>query len=286
MTMSQQRHLARVVTVPPLAPGFIGPGHLQALVVPPGEFSQSDPFILLADDHLDIGDRVAGESHPHAGFETVTLLLDGAISDHGEGGGVSAGEVQWMTAGRGIIHGEDVKTKGKVRLLQLWLVLPKEQRWTTPGVQVIHNDAVPVRREPGVEIRIYSGASGDLRSATRNYVPITMEIRMDPHRSVDHYLPMSYNGFLYVIRGSVRIGGDVLGTDQVGWLDHSEGEDTSLLRLEAGDRGARLVLYAGQPQGDRIVSHGPFIGDSKKDIVRLLNEYRSGHFPRLSTLAR
>jgi quercetin 2,3-dioxygenase len=79
---------------------------------------------MLADDHLDIGDRAAGEPHPHAGFETVTLLLDGAISDRGEGGDISAGEVQWMTAGRGIIHGEDVKTRGKVRLLQLWLVLP------------------------------------------------------------------------------------------------------------------------------------------------------------------
>jgi quercetin 2,3-dioxygenase len=285
--MSQQRHLGHIVTVPPLAPGFIGPGHLQALVVPPGEFSQSEGFILLADDHLDIGDRAAGESHPHAGFETVTLLLDGAISDRGEGGVISAGEVQWMTAGRGIIHGEDVKTKGKVRLLQLWLVLPKEQRWTTPGVQVIHNDAVPVRHEPGVEIRIYSGASGDLRSPTRNYVPITMmEIRMDPHRSVDQDLPMTYNGFLYVISGSVRVGGKALKADQVGWLDRPEGEDTSLLRVEAGDAGARLVLYAGQPQGDRIVSHGPFIGDSSEDIVRLFNEYRSGHFPQMSALAR
>ena len=70
--MSQQRHIARVVTVPPLAPGFIGSGHLQAQVVPPGEFALSNPFILLADDHLDIGDRTVGEPHPHAGFETVT----------------------------------------------------------------------------------------------------------------------------------------------------------------------------------------------------------------------
>jgi redox-sensitive bicupin YhaK (pirin superfamily) len=287
MIMSQQRHVARVVTVPPLAPGFVGPGHLQALVVAPGEFSQSDPFIMLADDHLDIGDGSVGEPHPHAGFETVTLLLDGAISDRSEGGVISAGEVQWMTAGRGIIHGEDVKTIGKVRLLQLWLVLPKQQRWTTPEVQVIHNGAVPVRREPGVEIRIYSGASGDLRSPTRNNVPVTMlEIRMDPHRSVDQNLPLSYNGFLFVISGSVRIGGDVLETGQAGWLDHSAGQGRSLLRVEAGERGARLVLYAGQPQGDRIVSHGPFIGDSNQDIVRLLKEYRSGKFPKLSTLAR
>ncbi|MCU1337013.1 MAG: pirin family protein [Bryobacterales bacterium] len=287
--MVQQRRIRRVVTVPPLAPGFIGPGHLHTPVVPAGEFALTDPFILLEDDHLDIGDRPAGEPHPHAGFETVTLLLDGAISDHDEGGVINAGEVQWMTAGSGIIHGEGVKTKGRVRLLQLWLVLPKAQRWTTPGVQVIHNDAVPVRHEHGVEIRIYSGASGQLRAATRNYVPVTMtEITMEPHSSVDQEIPASYNGFVYVISGPVRIGEDAvsLQTGQVGWLDHANGAAVAVLRLEAGDKGARLVLYAGQPQGDQIVSHGPFIGDSKADIVRLFNEYRSGRFPLMSTLAK
>jgi redox-sensitive bicupin YhaK (pirin superfamily) len=102
------------------------------------------------------------------------------------------GEVQWMTAGRGIIHGENVMTKGKVRLLQLWLTVPKDQRRTTPGFQTIQADAVPVRREAGVEVRIYSGASGSLRSTTRNHVPVTMtEIKMDPHTSIDQELPTS-----------------------------------------------------------------------------------------------
>lgn len=123
--MSQQRRIARVVTIPPLTPGFIGPGHLAAQVVSPEDFVLNDPFIMLADDHLDIGDRRVGEPHPHAGFETVTLVLDGAIYDRDEGGVIKAGEVQWMTAGRGIIHGENMTTKGKVRLLQLWLDLTK-----------------------------------------------------------------------------------------------------------------------------------------------------------------
>ena len=102
--MKPQRRIARVVTVPPLAPGFVGPGHLASQVVSPEDFLLNDPFIVLMDDHLDIGDRTVGEPHPHAGFETVTLLLDGAIYDRDEGGVIEAGEVQWMTAGRGIIH--------------------------------------------------------------------------------------------------------------------------------------------------------------------------------------
>jgi quercetin 2,3-dioxygenase len=285
----RRRGIARVVTVPPLAPGFVGPGHLAAQVVAPADFALNDPFILLADDHLDIGDRPVGGPHPHAGFETVTLILDGAIYDRDEGGMIKAGEVQWMTAGRGIIHGENVATKGRVRLLQLWLTLPKSQRWATPGFQDIHADAIPIRREPGVEIRIYSGASGGLRAATRNHVPVTIaEIAMNPRAHVEQEIPASYNGFAYVIRGAVRIGedGTLLKAGQVGWLDRPETEGTSVLPMVAGEEGARVVLYAGQPQGDPIVSHGPFIGDSREDIVRLYAEYRAGRFDRLSDLAR
>src|SRR5712691_1696134 len=155
--MSQQRGISRVVNVPPVAPGFVGPGHLAAPVVSLENFEMNDPFILLMDDHLDIGDRAVGGPHPHAGFETVTRLLQGSIYDRDEGGLIEAGEVQWMTAGRGIIHGENVGAKGKVRLLQLWLTLPKRHRWTTPGFQNIQADAIPIRREEGVEIRVYSG---------------------------------------------------------------------------------------------------------------------------------
>jgi redox-sensitive bicupin YhaK (pirin superfamily) len=287
--MSQQRRIARVVTVPAPTPGFVGPGHLASQVIADQDFTHTDPFIMLADDRLDIGEGQLGGPHPHAGFETVTLLLDGEIYDRDEGGVIKAGEVQWMTAGAGIIHGENMAARGKVRLLQLWLTLPKARRWMPPAFQDIHADAVPVRREPGVTVRIYSGASGSLRSSTRNQVPVTLaEFVLDAGASVDQDVPLSYNGFVYVLQGSVRIGADAtpLATDQTGWLDRPDGEGTSVLRVTAGDGGARVVLYAGQPQGDAIVSHGPFIGDSQEDIVRLYTEYRAGRFERMSALAR
>lgn len=287
--MTQQRRVARVVTVPPLAPGFVGPGHRAAQVVSPEDFARHDPFIMLADDHLDIGERPVGGPHPHAGFETVTLILDGAIYDRDEGGVIRAGEVQWMTAGSGIIHGENVHAQGKVRLLQLWLTLPRDQRWTAPAFQDVQTDAVPVRREPGVGARVYSGRSGPVRSATRNHVPVTIvEFAMDAGAAIEQDLPVDYNGFLFVVEGSARVGdaATVLATGQVGWLDRPQGEGTSVVRIVAGEAGARVVLYAGQPQGDAIVSHGPFIGDSRDDIIRLYTEYRAGQFERMSALAR
>jgi quercetin 2,3-dioxygenase len=285
--MSQERSISRVVNVPPAAPGFVGPGHLAAPVVSPENFEMNDPFILLMDDHLDIGDRPVGGPHPHAGFETVTLILDGAIFDRDEGGTLNAGEVQWMTAGNGIIHSEDVRTKGKVRLLQLWLTLPKNKRWIAPDFQTINVNEVPVRRKNGAEIRVYSGSSVGLHSGTRNHVPVTMvEINLEPHASAELDIPTSYNGFAFVIHGSVQIGGKVLNTGQVGWLDRPTGSGTSVLRVVADESGARLVLYTGQPQGDPIESYGPFIGDSKQDIARLFAEYQSGRFPRLSELKK
>lgn len=282
------RRIARVATAPPLGPGFVGPGHLASQLLSVEDFAANDPFIALMDDHLDIGERPVGGAHPHAGFETVTLLLDGAIYDRDEGGMIKTGEVQWMTAGSGIIHGENVATTGKVRLFQLWLTLPQRDRWTTPDFQDIHTDAIPIRREPGATARVYSGSSGPHRAATRNHVPVTLvEIALDPDASFTQDLPASYNGFVFVVSGAVRAGADgtALETGQSGWLDRPASGGESALQLTAAGVGARVVIYAGQPQGVPIVSHGPFIGESREDIVRLYNEYRAGRFETMSHLA-
>src|SRR5579862_404710 len=189
-------------------------------------------------------------------FLPMSLTASSSLSfDRDEGGTINAGEVQWMTAGSGIIHSEDVRTKGKVRLLQLWLTLPKNKRWIAPDFQTINVNEVPMRRENGAEIRVYSGSSVGLQSGTRNHVSVTMvEINLEPNAKAELDMPASYNGFAFVIDGSVRIGDTELNTGQVGWLDRPTDSGMSVLRVVAGESGARLVSYAGQPQGDPIVS--------------------------------
>lgn len=281
-----ERTIAGLVTLPPLRPGFLGQGHLATPVVAPGQFRDTDPFIALMDDHLDMGEQLLEHAHPHAGFETVTFILEGAIHDRDEGGLLGAGDVQWMTAGRGIVHGEAMRVKERVRLLQLWLTLPKAQRWTAPASRVIRGADVPVRHEAGNEVRIYSGASGDLRSPTPNHVPtLLLSITLDPGSTLEQAVPLSYNGFAVVIDGEVLVGDTRVGAGQVGWLDRPGGAGDSTLTLTAGDRGARLLLYAGESQGGDIVSHGPFIADTEEDIARLFREYRNGEFVRLSELS-
>jgi quercetin 2,3-dioxygenase len=286
--MSIQRRIARTVDIPALTQGFAGPGHLMTPVLSVEDYALNDPFILLADDHLDLGARPIGGAHPHAGFETVTLLVQGEIVDRDEGGTIRTGEVQWMTAGSGIIHGENVAARGKVRLLQLWLVLPKADRWTTPAFQDLHHDVIPVRDEAGATVRVYSGESGAVRGPARNHVPVTLvEVVLEPGASFEQELPASYNGFVYPISGDVLVGTDrsPLHVGQAGWLDRPGASGASVVRLSAGAQGGRLILYAGEPQHDPIVSHGPFIADTREDIVRLFQEYRSDRFVRLSELA-
>jgi quercetin 2,3-dioxygenase len=284
-----QRGITRIRTTPTPTQGFIGPGHLAAEVISPNEFALNDPFIVLMDDRLDLPSGApAGGAHPHAGFETVTFMVEGSLHDRDEGV-LAAGDVQWMTAGRGIIHGESSVPQGKTRLLQLWLTLPKSERWVTPRFENIHLDSIPVRREPGAELRLYSGTSGWHRSATHNHVPVTLaEIRLDAGVTIDQELPSSYNGFLYVLEGSVLVGPEhtTLYVEQSAWLDRTDGDGISNVRITAGESGARVVLYAGQPQGAPIVMHGPFVADTRTDIVRLFKEFQAGSFERLSELTR
>jgi redox-sensitive bicupin YhaK (pirin superfamily) len=284
------RGIGRVVTTAPPSPGFIGEGHTAVNVVDPTEFALNDPFILLMDDRIDLEPgREAGGAHPHGGFETVTFVVEGELRDRDEGT-IRTGDVLWMTAGSGVIHNEHVVPLGKSRILQLWLTLPQHARWAAPRFEQIPRDAAPVRREPGAEARVYSGSSGSARATTHNYVPVTLvDLRLQPGAQFDQELPDSYNGFLYVLEGDVSVGAQNtrLTAGQVGWLAETAADTSSvsLLRIAAGENGARLMLYAGERQGAPIVLHGPFVGESRADLMRLSTLYMEGKMPRISELA-
>ena len=266
-------------------PGFLGRGHIARPVLT-GEFSETDPFIMMMDDLLDKKDNnPVGGPHPHAGFETVSLLLEGEIGD--EAHKMKSGDFQIMTAGSGIVHTETIDKIAKMRLLQLWLNLPKKDKGATPRVQDLPLDHVPELSENGVHTKLYSGALHGLTSPMQNYVPmIVADITIEPAISTELKIPANYNTFLYVIGGSVKVGEDEqqLNQDQVGWLDLFNVNTQSELKLSAGEDGVRFVLYAGKPTGEKIVSYGPFIADSSEDIQRLYHEYRQGKMKHISAV--
>jgi redox-sensitive bicupin YhaK (pirin superfamily) len=276
------RAIARRVATPPPAPGFAGVGHTAVEVLTPRAPLETDPFVLLMDDRIDFPPgRQLGGAHPHAGLETVTLVLEGSLYDRDEGP-MSAGDAVWMTAGRGIIHNESVEGRGYSRVLQLWIALRPEQRDFEPRFQLLRAAEVPVRREPGVVARLYSGTTGELSSSTQNLVPTTLvDFTLEAGARVMQDLPESYSGFLYVIEGSLEAGGSELVQADVG---HLESPGPRQLGLRAGPAGARVVLYAGEPLRAPIVQYGPFVAGSLPEIQALYTRYQKGGFTRLSSL--
>jgi redox-sensitive bicupin YhaK (pirin superfamily) len=188
-----------------------------------------------------------------------------------------------MTAGRGIIHSESIEAEGRSRILQLWIALPARDRALDPQFEIVRGETAPRIEAPGVEARLYSGRLGALLSPTRNRVPTTMvDVKLAPDATFEQELPPAYNGFIYVLEGSARVEDSAVTAGQVGWLTPSA---SSHLALGAGPRGARLVLYAGQPIGEPLVQQGPFVAGSRVEIAEFHREFRAGHFTSMSRLA-
>jgi quercetin 2,3-dioxygenase len=278
--MAIKRKILHIDT-PQGQPGFLGRGHIARPVIQ-RSFAESDPFIMLMDDMLDKkDDEPVGGPHPHAGFETVSLLIEGEMGE------MKAGDFQMMTAGSGVIHTETIDRPTKMRLLQLWLNLPENNRWAAPRLQELMTEQAPHVFENGVEIRVYSGNLAGLSSPIQNYTPLILaDIKIEPGVTTIQNLPGNFNTFLYVLNGSLFVGEEEtrLDEDKVGWLDIFNRNALSEVKLKAGSQGVRFMLYAGKPTGDAIVSHGPFIAGSNEDILRLYSEYRQGKMKHISAI--
>lgn len=265
------------VTRSPLHEGFLGTGHVASAVVDGQSYADTDPFFLLMDDRLDLpGGPPVGGPHPHAGFETVTLVLQG------NGEEWQTGSLELMTAGKGIVHTEEITGRTNMRILQLWLVLPPEKRWTAPSLQQMLLEDVPTLKTAGGEIRVYSGSSQGLTSPLKNHTPFTLvDFQLERDSVVTQQLPAGYNGFVYVLEGAVWAGATLAEAGQTAWLGKAAANGESELVLETKGGKARFVLYAAQPHGVPVVGHGPFVADTQEDITRLYREYRQGEMPHL-----
>jgi len=260
--------------------GFLGAGHRASAVFEGIPYTESDPFIVFMDDKLNLaGGSPVGGAHPHAGFETLTLVLQGNDKDW------KTGSFELMTAGKGIVHTEEITSQENLHILQVWLALPPEKRWTQPLWQRILVEDVPTCKKEGYEIRVYSGSSQGLTSPIKNLTPLTLvDFRLDSDQTVEQEIPADQNGLVYVLEGSVQIGDQTVSAGQAGWLNHTSAIGSSTLTLRSRHEATHLVLYAAQPHHAPIVSHGPFVGDTMDDIARLYNEYRNGKMPHVKNL--
>lgn len=253
----------------------------KALVLPPGGWALFDPFLMLAEDWFS---TVGFDWHPHRGIETVTFVLEGQLEHRDNRGGhgvLGAGDAQWMTAGGGIIHSEKALGGQPVHSLQLWVNLSAAEKMTPAGYQDLKGAEMPVRKGPGFEARVFSGRSGEVTGPARNHVPVTMvEVTLEAGARFVQEIPAGDNGFVYALAGEGGFGpGDqVLRAGQVAQLsDRQEREGVTELAVTAYQP-MRFLLVSGRPLREPVVSYGPFVMNTREQIIQAFQDFQAGRF--------
>jgi quercetin 2,3-dioxygenase len=249
-----------------------------------------DPFLMLDEFFSDDpNDYLAGfPAHPHRGFETVTYMLDGHMQhqDHlGNRGDLSPGSVQWMTAGRGIIHSEmPQQSEGRMRGFQLWINLPGKEKMKPASYRDIPPEQIPEVALPnGVRVKVIAGAFeaegvrtlGPVQGVTTD--PVYFDVALPANAELSLPLAPDYNAFVYPYEGDLKVGPNEksapLRTRDAGVLSRGD-----RFHAAAGDAGARFLLLAAKPIGEPIVQYGPFVMNTREEIEQALQDFQSGRF--------
>ncbi len=244
-----------------------------------------DPFLLLDEFGSDSAtDYIAGfPDHPHRGFETVTYMLDGRMrhrDNHGHSGLLESGSVQWMTAGRGIVHSEMPEQEhGLMRGFQLWVNLAAKDKMTQPRYQDIAPERIPaVEPAPGAKVRVIAGEVFGVRGPVDGIAiaPVYLDIALQSGAKLSVPLPEAHNAFAYVFEGdAVRVGTETLGLRELGVLSNGE---TIELSVSADAPAARVLLVAGRPLNEPVARYGPFVMNTPQQIVQAMQDYQAGKF--------
>ncbi|MBV7693106.1 pirin family protein [Limnobaculum sp. M2-1] len=245
-----------------------------------------DPYLMMdvffSDDPQDY---IAGfPDHPHRGFETITYMLEGNMlhEDHvGHRGELKTGGIQWMTAGRGIIHSEmPQQVDGEMRGFQIWLNLPAADKMKDPSYQNFDAEQLPdiSLLEEGQIILIAGSLTLDGDTYTSPVQahatqPLIADIRLEPNGEVHIPVPAGLNALLYLFEGEIQVGNEALQFDQTAILT-----DGDMLHLKADILGGRAMLLAGKPLNEPVVQYGPFVMNSIDEIKQAINDYNSGKF--------
>jgi quercetin 2,3-dioxygenase len=254
-----------------------------------------DPFLML--DHFSTDnpdDYIAGfPAHPHRGFETVTYMLDGHLrhEDHlGHTGDLKSGGVQWMTAGRGIIHSEmPQQEQGRMRGFQLWINLPAKEKMKPAGYRDIQAEEIPVvELRGGGRVKVIAGTldvdghvtPGPIQGITTD--PLYFDVLLPASARFVHAIPAGYQAFLYTFEGSVLVGPG----DSRRKLDvHAAGvlSDGDAVEVAGGAEGGRFILLAARPLREPVVQYGPFVMNTGEEIQRAIRDYQSGELTRVAS---
>lgn len=242
-----------------------------------------DPFLMLDEIRSDDpGDWIAGfPPHPHRGFETVTTMLEGAM-EHSDSAGnhgvIESGDLQWMTAGRGIVHSEmPLRRQGRLWGIQLWINLPATHKMMPPRYQEVAAATIPELRLPlGGRLRVLAGEAHGIRGPVQGIVtdPTMLDISLASASPIRLPLPADHTAFAYVLEGHARFGEDALRVPRSTLV--SFGRGSWLEARSVGPAPLRFLVFAARPIGEPVARHGPFVMNTRAEIERAIADHRSG----------
>ena len=242
-----------------------------------------DPFLMLDEfgsENKD--DYVAGfPAHPHRGIETVTYMLAGEFEHKDSTGGkgrMTAGDVQWMKTGSGIIHSEMPAMKeGKLHGFQLWINMPAKHKMNKPEYLYIDSKKMSIHKDQDKKIKVIAGKFENAEGPVikHNVEPIYFDVELEKNKLFNFKLPKTHNSFIYLVEGEIKIGNK----------EHKQTKDSTLILLTKGDNlkitainKAKFLLISGKPIGEQIARGGPFVMNTKKEIQQAIEDYHSGTF--------
>ncbi len=243
-----------------------------------------DPFLMLDAFGSDkAGDYIAGfPEHPHRGFETVTYMLAGRMRHRDSGGNeglITDGGVQWMTAGRGVIHSEmPEQNEGLMEGFQLWLNLPARDKLRDPWYRDIPNAEVPrFTLDSGVTVQVIAGSTHGVDGAVQREgtEPLYLDIELPAGASIEQALPAGHNAFTYVFRGEAVVAGKGVPATRMAIFDNAEGADGVVIKAATP---TRLLLIAGRPLKEPIAQYGPFVMNTQAELQQAVEDFRAGRF--------
>jgi len=242
-----------------------------------------DPFLMLDEFGSENKDDYIGgfPPHPHRGIETVTYMLAGEFEHEdstGAKGRMSAGDVQWMKTGGGIIHSEmPAITEGKLHGFQLWVNMPAKLKMNKPEYIYIDSKQMQIHKDSDKKIKTIAGKFGDAEGPVKghNVEPVYFDIELEKDKEFNFELPSTHNSFVYLIEGEIKIGDK----------NHDKINGSTLILLTKGEKlkvkgvtKSKFLLISGKPIGETIARGGPFVMNTKEEILKAAEDYRSGNF--------
>ncbi len=267
-------------------PASDGAGVKLTRVIGTPQLPDLDPFLMLDEFGTDRPeDYLAGfPSHPHRGFETVTYMLDGRMrhrDNHGNEGVLVPGSVQWMTAGRGIVHSEmPEQEQGRMRGFQLWVNLPSGEKMTAPRYQEYGPERFPETAvAPGAYVKVIAGRVAGVQGAISQPAtdPLYLDLRLDEGARFEHALPDGHAAFAYVYEGGARFGDEQAATEG-GKGDLLVFGPEGRVVVQGLQPGTRLILVAGRPLREPVARQGPFVMNTQAELRQAFEDFHAGRF--------